>query len=352
MSRGEQVVAPLAILIATAAIALVFVIQLRDVTSDPVVAEPRPIRPDPRAEIMLGATTIELARNSYEPWGKKELVSINEFEQAAGEHAGVVMWFSDWEHHEAPDLDQVRLVIERGSIPEITWEPWDASRGFGTPQRRYRLRHIVAGRYDGLIRRWALALRSMPGVIRLRFAQEMNGNWYPWAEHANGNRPGEFVRAWRHVHDIFDRIGASNVEWVWSPVSRRVSTAFYPGDDYVDRVGLSGFNGGAQLTWREYESFDDFVTPALDELGRVAPGKPVELSEIGVAEEGGSKPAWIEGMFKALRRRPEVDALIWFNLVKDSDWTIQSSPEATRAFAEGVAELRFGQRSRNPARLR
>jgi beta-mannanase len=180
----------------------------------------------------------------------------------------------------------------------------------------------------------------------------MNGNWYPWAELANGNRPGEFARAWQHVHGIFDEAGATNVEWVWTPVARRVSAAFYPGDPYVDRVGLSGFNGGVQLTWREYESFDEFVVPALNELRRVAPDKPVELSEIGVAEEGGSKAEWIEGMFKTLRDRPEIDALIWFNLVKDSDWRIQSSPEANLAFAEGVAALPFGQRSRRPARLR
>ena len=31
----------------------------------------------------------------------------------------------------------------------------------------------------------------------------MNGWWWPWSEQLNGNNPGEFVAAWRHVHDIF-----------------------------------------------------------------------------------------------------------------------------------------------------
>ena len=37
----------------------------------------------------------------------------------------------------------------------------------------------------------------------LRFDWEMNGFWFPWSEGVNGNKPGEFVAAWRHVHDIF-----------------------------------------------------------------------------------------------------------------------------------------------------
>ena len=67
--------------------------------------------------------------------------------------------------------------------------------------------------------RWARALAAFGGPVRLRFAQEMNGDWYPWGAGTNGNTPAEFVRAWRHVHDIFTAAGATNVQWVWSPVS-------------------------------------------------------------------------------------------------------------------------------------
>ena len=41
----------------------------------------------------------------------------------------------------------------------------------------------------------------------LRFDWEMNGFWFPWNEGVNGNKPGEFVAAWRHVHDIFTEVG-------------------------------------------------------------------------------------------------------------------------------------------------
>ena len=45
----------------------------------------------------------------------------------------------------------------------------------------------------------------------------MNGNWFAWMEGVNGNQPGEYVAAWRHVHDIFTAVGATNVSWVWCP---------------------------------------------------------------------------------------------------------------------------------------
>ena len=56
--------------------------------------------------------------------------------------------------------------------------------------------------------RWARQVAAYKGPVLLRFAQEMNGRWYPWSESTNGNHRGEFVRAWRHVHAIFDRAGS------------------------------------------------------------------------------------------------------------------------------------------------
>jgi beta-mannanase len=42
----------------------------------------------------------------------------------------------------------------------------------------------------------------------------MNGDWYPWGKGINGNQLGQYVQAWRHVHDIFAAIHADNVLWV------------------------------------------------------------------------------------------------------------------------------------------
>jgi hypothetical protein len=292
--------------------------------------------------IALGATTEALARNSYRRWRPGDLRSVDEVERVVRRPLGVVMWFADWESVAAPDLRQLRAVAARGSVPEITWEPWDSRRALRVPQPRYRLRAIAAGRFDGYVRRWARALRRFGGPVRLRLGHEMNGNWYPWSEDANSNRPGEFVEAWRHVWQIFRDEGATNVRWVWSPVALAVRRSQYPGDRYVDRVGLTGFVGGYQLRFKPFRPFREVFGGPLADLRRIAPRKPVELSEIGVAEHHGRKPRWIRDMLAFVRRTPAIDAIVWFELDKKSDWRIRSSPAAARAFAAGVADPAFG----------
>ena len=71
--------------------------------------------------------------------------------------------------------------------------------------------------FDSYLRSWADGIRSLGYPVAIRFAHEMNGDWYPWCEKVNGNQPGDYVKAWRHVHDVFRPRGATNVIWVWSP---------------------------------------------------------------------------------------------------------------------------------------
>jgi hypothetical protein len=41
-------------------------------------------------------------------------------------------------------------------------------------------------------------------------------------------------------------------------------------------------------------------------------------------------------MFEEIRRRPWIRSLVWFNLRKEADWRIESSPGARQAFADGI----------------
>jgi beta-mannanase len=250
------------------------------------------------------------------------------------------MWYADWAHGRRPLLRQLEAVSRRGSIPEITWEPWNALHAV-PDQPRYRLANIIAGRFDTYIRSWARTLATYREPVRLRLAQEMNGRWYPWSEQANGNHPHEFVRAWRRIHDIFDRAGATNVRWIWSPAAIDMSNEQYPGSRYVDVVSLSLFNGGNQLRYAPWRPFARLVSRSLARLRTIAPQKAVELSEVGCAEQGGNKAAWIAGMFETLSHHRTVKALIWYDLAKGSDWRIQSSSQAIRAFARGAASPRY-----------
>src|SRR5438093_376094 len=115
----------------------------------------------------------------------------------------------------------------------------------------------------------------------------------------------------------------------------------YPGSAYVDLVSLSIFNGGTELRYRNWKPFAAALDRSLRDVHRIAPDKPIEISEIGCAEEGGDKAAWIRQMFATLSRHPEITSVIWFELQKGSDWRIESSSRAATAYAEAVDASRY-----------
>jgi beta-mannanase len=104
------------------------------------------------------------------------------------------------------------------------------------------MQHAVAvSRWSS--RQWARQARDSNVAVLLRFAPEMNGDWRPWSVN---DSPQDFIHAWRHLHDVFDQEGAGNVKWVFNPnVSFTGSVAienFWPGADYVDWLGVDGYN--------------------------------------------------------------------------------------------------------------
>ncbi|MBL7493657.1 beta-mannanase [Frankia sp. AgB1.9] len=244
----------------------------------------------------------------------------------------------------ASDLNKVASL---GMMPIVAWEPWDFStkpqsdklRG---AQPKYRLSNIIDGSFDSYIRSWARGVKTLDYTIGLRFAHEMNGYWYPWAEQANGNQPGQYVQAWRHVHDIFTQEGAANVVWIWSPnVTYPNSTPLaelYPGDAYVDWVGFSGYYG--TVGNETYKSFDEIFASSLAEVQTVTQ-KPIVITETGAADNAGLKAAWIAQLFASLPRYPEIIGVIWQESTKEVDWRVAVSPAASRAFAVGAANPRY-----------
>lgn len=303
---------------------------------------PYPLVAEPGAKVSIGVVTGPGARNVAVPFQPVDLNEVNRFESAVRTHAGITMWFADWANDDI-QREQLEAVARRGSVPEITWEPWDHSLGRNRAQPRYDLKSIADGRHDSYIRHWADEIGSYGGPVMLRFAQEMNvpGTGYPWAN-PEQNSPAEFRAAWRHIHDVFESEGATNVHWVWSPLARGIASRYYPGARYVDTIGLSGFNGGSELDWNGWRSFERIFSSALEQARVFAPGKPVQISEVATATGSGSRSLWIESMFRTIRRYPQIRSVIWFDVDKEARWSIDDSPSAARAFSKGASTPYFG----------
>jgi hypothetical protein len=241
--------------------------------------------------------------------------------------------------------NEMNSIRAHGAIPFYSWGSQSIPVPSNLSEPNFQLSDIIEGHHDAYIRKFAEAAKAWGHPFYLRFNWEMNGGWFAWAEGVNGNKAGEYVAAWRHVHDIFTQVGATNATWVWCPNvdpenQMQDLGKLYPGDAYVDWTGLDGYNWGTNPTrpdrWR---SFDSLYSSTYKKItGSIAPSKPLMISEVGCSEYGGSKAAWIKDMLaKIPTNYPKIHGVLWFDKFDDGmDWPIETSASATAAFAEGI----------------
>lgn len=236
---------------------------------------------------------------------------------------------------------QANAITELGSIPVITWEPWlsdfDASDypKLRIPEKRDKggMADIARGLYDQYIIEWAKEAKRLNKTILVRFGHEMNDPYrYPWGPH--NNKPGEYVAAWKHVHQLFRRTRATKVLWIWSPhPSYGYFDYFYPGDDYVDYIGLNILNYGNVAHWSQWWTFEQMFGNHYKEFEKF--GKPMMLTEFGSLAVGGNRAKWYEEAFSSLPLKyPLLKSVLFFHFSRDNttteqyvDWTIINDPE-------------------------
>ncbi|MGZ8852925.1 MAG: glycoside hydrolase family 26 protein, partial [Thermoanaerobaculia bacterium] len=244
-------------------------------------------------------------------------------------------------------------IGQMGSVPLITWEPWvvdfDERLRKNRPSRAEReyasLRSIAKGDYDFYIVKWAKAAAEYRKPLFIRFAHEMNDPYrYPWGPQ-NGNRPDDFVAAWRHVHVVFQKMGATNVLWIWSPhISMPWFEYYYPGPEYVDWIGVGVLNYGTIASWSRWWSFHQILEKAYPTLLKL--NKPIMISEFGTLGNGGDVPEWYRQAFYHMDHtyRSGVRAVIFFNQPADLtmptlqlNWSVTQSPKATTLATDELA---------------
>jgi len=311
--------------------------------------DPAPVEKPPPGNAYWGAWIGPQLTGTQAPW---DMSAVTKFEQLTGKPLSMLEFstpFADCSPLPCSPYDFPRdpfnAIRAHGAIPFFSW----ASQAIPAEgdQSDFQLADILAGAHDSYIHAWATRAAEWGHPFFLRFDWEMNGSWFPWGEGTNGNQPGEFAAAWRHVHNIFTAAGATNATWVWCPyVNQNDDFArLYPGDSYVDWTCLDGYNWGLNPAGPHgWSSFDSIYGPSYATItGTLAPSKPMVIGETAASEYGGSKAAWITDMFSALSTRyPKVSGLIWFETLDNGmDWPLESSESAADAFAAGISDSRY-----------
>ncbi|MCB0973380.1 MAG: hypothetical protein KDB86_02350 [Actinobacteria bacterium] len=219
---------------------------------------------------------------------------------------------------------------DAGRIPLISWNGTFADA-------------VANGGQDALIAARARGVKELGTRIMLRWFWEMDGNnKADWAQ-----SPENYIAAWRHIHDIFQSEGATNVEWVWCPNAwqwdANNNAEWYPGDDYVDWVCADGYNWAPEKAGADWESFEAIFSEFYD-WATTQTDKQIMIGEYGAQErEPGEKAQWIlDSIITAEERFPEIDALVYYDEDREErghyDWRLDTSESAFDAFAE-VAQI-------------
>jgi hypothetical protein len=273
----------------------------------------------------------------YLPGGGGSASALDEYASMVGRKPDIFLVFRNMD---GPLLysSEISNLRARGETPMVTLEPY---LGSGVAS----LSDIAAGKYDAYFRKEADAVRGLGVTVMIRFAHEMNLLSSDWGPNKAGNTGSTYADAWRHIVTVFRDEGASNVKWVWAPnvdYGGRPFNQFYPGDEWVDYVGLDGYNWG-NSGGESFASFSKIFASSYTTITQLST-KPLVVTETAASEAGGSKAAWIEETFlKTIpQTMPRISAVIWFSEDKERDWPVNSSQASLDAYRKVVASTLWG----------
>ena len=214
-----------------------------------------------------------------------------------------------------------------GALDFVVWEPWNTT-----------LAKIASGASDAYIESFATAVRALNVPIAMSFGHEFNGNWYPWG--TTGTTAADFVAAWQHIHKLFTAEGATNVIWIWDPndidaVPNVQLKQYYPGDAYVDWVGVTGY-----WTQDGPNTYGSLYLPTLEEI-RDFTQKPFIIAETSV-EAGSDQSASLTQLFDAVEQHSDILGFVWYDFDKGGDWRIENRPSLLSQFSTDLASGDFG----------
>lgn len=214
----------------------------------------------------------------------------------------------------------------------VSWEP---AGGSDSPdQPKYRLAEVIRGEYDSSLGALVAQLLTVKHGAILRPMPEMNTPWYPWSGTVNGNRPSQFVAAWKRVRKaVLAAKGGRRIKLLWSPYAQNIPdtqangfAAYFPGASQVDLVGASAYNFGAQppLTWTEPGNLFESAYAAIEAL---AP-KPFWLAETGSTAVGGDQAGWILALSTLqTTAMPKLAGVIWYDIDDPTgDFILRGTP--------------------------
>ncbi len=257
-------------------------------------------------------------------------------------------------------------AYQAGCVPMLSWK---LQTGKGTNT----LQDIINGGQDSIIKQFAQQVKAFNRDIILRPAWEMNLKTdFDWTGYNNGSSntaygnpalydgPERYILVFRHIWTIFNQAGVKNVRWVWCPNNESKPTNawnaavnYYPGDQYVDWIGIDGYNFGNP--WRSFDATYSNIYMSVTAISH----RPVMIGEFSCSSieitndttnqnMDSQKAVWITDAFLKIKNRyTTIKAFFWLNVNKtgvnewERDWRVDSGSLSLSAFRQSISDPYF-----------
>ncbi len=270
------------------------------------------------------------------PINKRKLTNVsNEF----GIKPDLIVFFLMWPKKE--DIAKgfnltfsLRSIDTFGSVACISWEPMFLQNSY---EQVVLKDDIVNGLYDKYLDEFIFQIKSFNKSVIIRFAHEMNLSRYHWGvleDNYNENSPDIYIEMFRYIFDYFKKKKVKNALFAFCPNVDSVPKTswnkiknYYPGDKYVDILGMDGYNWGTcasekNLGWvSSWRSFNETFKNTLRELRKLSLFKPIIIFETASAKKGGDRTLWLQEALKDARKL-DISAICWFQVNKECNWKI------------------------------
>lgn len=264
-------------------------------------------------------------------------LDINEIDAFTGNHVGSQMFYKPINSEYDAYVEQ---LVQENRLPVVTFLLERAN----SEHNEDVVTSMIEGEFDKTMESWISGIKQTQSPVFIRIGNEMNGNWSDWSHKNNFNDPDLYKLAYRHIVSIFKENQVDNAYFIWNPnnVSAPLfewnhATMYYPGDTYVDFIGMTSYNFGPSAG-NHYKSFDEMYEELYWDYSRSYASKPLMIGEFGAVEAGDNKSKWILDMFNHIPTKyPNIKAAIWFDETHGKfDLRIHSSMESANAFKQGM----------------
>lgn len=253
----------------------------------------------------------ELIWGIFEPSAPDNMSKLNEIEEKISYDFKFLLRYQSLS--KGLPADAIKNAYKDGKIVELTLQTIDTVPG------ELDIYEILSGKYDEYFNQYAKDIKALNFPVLFRLDNEMNGDWCKYSAFFYAKDTDLYKETWKHIYNIFKENNTDNVIWVWNPNSKSFpdfkwndALLYYPGDEYVDVVGLTAYNTGNYYEGETWKTFDELYKEHYSEYSRIFE-KPLMITEFGSSTFGGDKKVWVEDMFTKIKNYDRIKAAIWWS---------------------------------------